>query len=112
MTIKAKKPLSGKEIGKELIRKQMGEWFAESRSKKERFMKNKKEGTPITQEDIDKHVQAFLKKGGTIQKLEPLNSFPKTDSEIEEDVDEFDEINDTNYGLRKILSMKINEMRY
>lgn len=110
MTAKLGNHLSGKELGKELIRKQMGEWFAESRSKKERFMKKEAHPKVITQEELDEHVKAFLNKGGTIQKLKPFDTLPR--DENEEESDEFDEINDTNHGLRKLLSMKINEMRY
>ena len=60
----------------------------------------------------DKRVDDCDAKDGLVFRL--ASSGPKIQIrlEIEEDADEFDEINDTNYGLRKLLSMKINEMRY
>lgn len=110
MTAKIKKSntqLSGKELGKKLIRQQIGEWFAKSRSKKENFMKNKSEPTPITQEEIDIHVKKFIEKGGVIKKLEPLNVI------LSDEDEEYDEL-DTNpeQGIRKILNIKIDEVRY
>ena len=111
MTVKIKKSneeLFGRELGKELIRQQMGEWFAESRAKKERFMKKKPALKPVTQEELDEHVKNFLKKGGQIKKLEPFDVIP----EDEEEDSEEDDIHDVNYGIKKILSIKINEMRY
>lgn len=111
MTVKIKKSnqeLSGKDLGKELIRQQMGEWFAQSRAKKERFMNNKPDPKPITQEELDEHVKNFLKRGGEIKKLEPFDVIPEDE---DEDTDE-DDIHNVNYGIKKILSIKINEMRY
>ena len=111
MTVKIKKSneeLFGRELGKELIRQQMGEWFDESRAKKERFMKKKPAPKPVTQEELDEHVKNFLKKGGEIKKLEPFDVIPEDE---EEDSDE-DDIHNVNYGIKKILSIKINEMRY
>lgn len=114
MTIKAinKKveQLVGKELGKKLIRDQMSEWFAESRAKKERFMKKKSIPTPVSQEEIDEQVKKFLEKGGVIKKLEPFDTILQDESD-EEDSD-YDELNDENFGIKKILSIKINEMRY
>ena len=110
LTKKIEEELSGRDLGRELVRKQMGEWFAESRSKKERFMKKEGIPKPITQEEIDEQVQKFLQKGGTIQKLRPFDVLPM--DENDEDFEEEIEISDTNYGLRKLLTMKINEMRY
>jgi len=111
MTVKIKKSnqeLSGRDLGKELIRHQMGEWFAQSRAKKERFMNKKPEPKTITQEEIDEHVKNFLKKGGEIKKLEPFDAIIEDE---DEDTDE-DDIHNVNYGIKKILSIKINEMRY
>lgn len=111
MTVKIKKSnqeLSGQYLGKELIRQQMGEWFAQSRAKKERFMNNKPDPKPITQEELDEHVKNFLKRGGEIKKLEPFDVIPEDE---DEDTDE-DDIHNVNYGIKKILSIKINEMRY
>ena len=114
MTIKAinkkAEQLVGKELGKKLIRDQMSEWFAESRAKKERFMKKKSIPTPISQEEIDEQVRKFLEKGGKIQKLDPFDTI-LLDEEDYEDSD-YDELNDENFGIKKILSIKINEMRY
>ena len=113
MTIKAinKKveQLVGKELGKKLIRDQMSEWFAESRAKKERFMKKKSIPTPISQEEIDEQVKKFLERGGTIKKLASVDFVP---FEEEEDLDDMDEINDNNYGIKKMLTLKIDELRY
>lgn len=110
MTVKIKKSntqLSGKELGKKLIRQQIGEWFAKSRSKKESFMKNKSELTPITQEEIDIHVKKFIEKGGVIKKLEPLNVI------ISDEDEEDDELSiNPEQGIRKILNIKIDEPRY
>lgn len=114
MTIKSinkrAKQLVGKELGKKLIRDQMSEWFAESRAKKERFMKKKSIPTTISQEEIDEQVKKFLEKGGVIQKLEPFDTILQDESD--EDDTDYDELNDENFGIKKILSIKINEMRY
>jgi len=111
MTAKIKKSdtqLSGKELGKKLIRQQIGEWFAKSRSMKERTMNNKSNPDPITQDQIDEHVKKFLEKGGKIQKLDPFNFIPEEEEENTDDED----LNDVNFGIKKSLFNKINEMRY
>lgn len=111
MTAKIKKSdtqLSGKELGKKLIRQQIGEWFAKSRSMKEKVMNNKPNPDPITQDQIDEHVKKFLEKGGKIQKLDPFNFIPEEEEENTDDED----LNDVNFGIKKLLFNKINEMRY
>lgn len=93
---------SGKDLGKEIIRSQIGTWFADKRAKKEMG-----DVMPISQDDVDSAIDAFLKKGGVIKKLEPgiarmveddFSEEPLEDSEIDK--------------LEKILTLKINEMRY
>jgi len=71
-------------------------------------MNKKPEPKTITQEEIDEHVKNFLKKGGEIKKLEPFDAIIEDE---DEDTDE-DDIHNVNYGIKKILSIKINEMRY
>lgn len=89
--------------GKERIRGQITGWF----DGRHRHGK-KGEKMPVSQEEIDKSVEAFLKKGGKITKLEPGIARMVDDDEEESNEDKFD----FSLSIEKLLSIKINEMKY
>ena len=98
--------MSKNENGKEIIRNQIGTWFADKRARRENG-----DIMPISQNQIDKSIEAFLKKGGVIQKLEPGNA-----RMVDEDFSEGSEDEDDRFvpslSIEKLLTMKINEMNY
>jgi len=93
--------------GKTAIRRQMRGWFDANKEEKE----GKK--NIITQEEVDKAVESFLSKGGSIEKLEPGkdviidNDYNRPETE-DEKLERIDPI----MKIETILNRKISELRY
>lgn len=98
--------LDGHEKGREHIRNQIGTWFAKKRAYLEHG-----DVMPISQDQVDKSIEAFLKKGGVIKKLEP-GIARMVDEDFSEEMEEGNNKLSSDLSIEKLLTMKINEMRY
>ena len=98
--------LDGHEKGREHIRNQIGTWFAKKRA----YLAHG-DVMPISQDQVDKSIEAFLKKGGVIKKLEP-GIARMVDEDFSEEMEEGNDKLSSDLSIEKLLTMKINEMRY
>lgn len=97
---------NGKDLGREIIRDQIGTWFAKKRA----YLAHG-DVMPISQDQVDKSIEAFLKKGGVIKKLEP-GIARMVDEDFSEEMEEGNDKLSSDLSIEKLLTMKINEMRY
>ena len=98
--------LDNKENGREHIRNQIGTWFAKKRAYLEHG-----DVMPINQDQINKSVEEFLKKGGVIKKLKP-GIARMVDDNFYEEIENDDDKLSSDLSIEKLLTIKINEMRY